>query len=475
VLTALIAVAAAGRRAARVRPTVALQESAGTRRLIGPLRVLGGLAMAAIGFGLLGVATTDGDPSTSADMAAGASFAFVMAVAMLGPLVVRVVAALASTVLGRTRGSVSAFLAVSNMRTAAGRFASATTPLVLTVAISATLLFAGTTREHATAAQERDRVVADLVVQSDGPGVPQDAVAAIRRTPGVRAAVGVKPTTLGPGLGSTYAPVQAAAVDTPGAAHVLDLDVRDGTLAALHGHAVALSRGQAAKAHAVVGERVPITLGDGTHIRARVVAIYERGLGFGDVVVPSSLTQGHMTSPLVSMVLVRADSGAAVADLAARLNRVARGYPGMTVGDRQDHTARADHDRETNNWLFRILAGIIFVFTAIAVVNTLTMIALHRTRELALLRLVGGTRRQVIAMSRWEGGLTVGLGLGIGAAIALVTLVPTAAVMGSSPSAPLALVGLVFGSAAAVGLIATQVATRIALRPRPVDGIGVGE
>jgi hypothetical protein len=48
-------------------------------------------------------------------------------------------------------------------------------------------------------------------------------------------------------------------------------------------------------------------------------------------------------------------------------------------------------------------------------------------------------------------------------------------VMGSSPSAPLALVGLVFGSAAAVGLIATQVATRIALRPRPVDGIGVGE
>src|SRR3954471_21542013 len=53
VLTALIAVAAAGRRAARVRPTVALQESGGTARLVGPLRVLGGLVVAAGAFGLL--------------------------------------------------------------------------------------------------------------------------------------------------------------------------------------------------------------------------------------------------------------------------------------------------------------------------------------------------------------------------------------------------------------------------------------
>src|SRR4051812_6815988 len=284
VLTALIAVAAAGRRAARVRPTVALQESGGTRRLIGPLRVLGGLAMAATGFGLLGIATADSDPSSSADMATGASFAFVLAVAMLGPLVVRVVSAVAGAVLGRTHGSVSAFLAVSNMRTAAGRFASATTSLVLTVAISATLLFSGTTREHATAAQERNRVVADLVVQSDGPGLPQYAVDAIRNTPGVRTAVGVTPTTLGPGLGSKFTPIQAAVVDPNRMADVLDLDVRKGSLAALRGHAVALSEAQAAKAHAVLGERVRITLGDGTHIRARVVAIYKRGLGFGDVV-----------------------------------------------------------------------------------------------------------------------------------------------------------------------------------------------
>src|SRR3954453_12497828 len=43
VLTARLAGAAAGRRAGRVRPTVALQESGGAARLIGPLRVVAGL------------------------------------------------------------------------------------------------------------------------------------------------------------------------------------------------------------------------------------------------------------------------------------------------------------------------------------------------------------------------------------------------------------------------------------------------
>src|SRR4051794_8626189 len=62
VLTALLAVAAAGRRAGRVRPTVALQESGGTARLIGPARVIAGLVCLAGAIALLGVASASGDP-----------------------------------------------------------------------------------------------------------------------------------------------------------------------------------------------------------------------------------------------------------------------------------------------------------------------------------------------------------------------------------------------------------------------------
>lgn len=49
-----------------------------------------------------------------------------------------------------------------------------------------------------------------------------------------------------------------------------------------------------------------------------------------------------------------------------------------------------DGDRETNRWLGPLLVAMIFVFTSIAVVNTLVMIARRRGRELALLRLTGG-------------------------------------------------------------------------------------
>jgi putative ABC transport system permease protein len=475
VLTALVAVAAAGRRAARVRPTLALQESASEPRLIGPVRILGGLAAIGGAVALL-LASTGSDSASAADLATLSSAVLVLAMVFLGPLVARAAAGLAAAVLARG-DSVSGFLAVSNMRTASRRFASAVTPIVLTVAISATLLFAATTREHETSAQGRDRVTADLVLQSDGVGIPPSALADAREVLGVATAVGSKETDLGPSLGSKYTPAPAAVIDPHGIADVLDLDVKEGSLADMRDDTVALSRSQADLADAAVGERVTVALGDGTARHARVVAVYGRSLGFGDVVLPTAMARGHLSSPLLDSVLIRTAPDASPDDVAERLRMLAGRYPGLAVGDRNDLAARVDANREANNWLFRILAGIVFVFTAIAVVNTLVMIALHRTRELALLRLVGGTPRQLLAMGRWEGGMTVALGLAIGGLIALITLVPTANAMTGSPipHAPTGLLALVLGSAAAVGLLATQLSMRIALRPRPVDGIGLRE
>jgi hypothetical protein len=71
-----------------------------------------------------------------------------------------------------------------------------------------------------------------------------------------------------------------------------------------------------------------------------------------------------------------------------------------------------------NRWLGPLFVAMIFAFTSIAVVNTLVMIALRRRRELAVLQLVGATRRQVRSTARWEGGLIVTIGLGVGLAIA---------------------------------------------------------
>jgi putative ABC transport system permease protein len=173
-------------------------------------------------------------------------------------------------------------------------------------------------------------------------------------------------------------------------------------------------------------------------------------------------------------VLLDTAPGASVSVMARLRTLVAR-YPGLQVGDRHDLAVAVDRDREANAWLMRILSAILFTFTAIAVVNTLLMIGLHRSRELALLRLVGATTRQIRAMARWEGAAIVTLGVGLGATIALVTLMPTAKQLSGSsiPYAPTGLIALVLGSAAAVGFCGSLVATRLAMRARPVDALGV--
>ena len=96
---------------------------------------------------------------------------------------------------------VSGFLAVANMRSAARRFSSARRRWCSPWR-SGTLLFVGTTREHATANQERDRVTADLAVRSDGPGSHVGVADGTRtRRRHGRAA---RPRRSGPSLGSVY-------------------------------------------------------------------------------------------------------------------------------------------------------------------------------------------------------------------------------------------------------------------------------
>ena len=119
----------------------------------------------------------------------------------------------------------------------------------------------------------------------------------------------------------------------------------------------------------------------------------------------------------------------------------------------------------------------IFAFTSIAVINTLTMIALRRGRELALLRLVGATTRQVRSMARWEAVLIIAMGLGIGLAIAATALLPLSHALtgGLRPYVPARPLAAILGISALLALGALALPTRRALRARPIEAIGVRE
>jgi putative ABC transport system permease protein len=471
VTAALLAVLGAGRRAARVPPTLALANAAVEPRLLGPGRVIGGLIALASAAPLFAVSTTTRSPDTAAATSELTALCLVLAVGFLGPLVARFAAAILGPPLARL-SPVGGFLASANLRTATRRFSSASTPLVLTVAMSCTLLFSSTTQDHAVTQQRHAGLAGELAITGAG-GVPAATLADTRATPGVRSAVGLTPTTLGPSLGVSDDTIPAAILDGgPGGG--FDAGVTAGSLAKLHGDTIALGARRAEGAHARVGSRVAVMLGDGTRTHATVVAIYTRALAFGDALLAPELAAGHQSTRLLGTVLVHTSEPAAVA---RRLRALAPRYPGLRVSDRASLASATDADRETNRWLGPLFVAIIFAFTSIAVVNTLTMIALQRGRELALLRLVGGTPGQVRSMARWEAGLIVTIGLGVGLAIAAAALLPLSHALTGSlrPTVPLDQLGAILGVSALLALVALALPTRRALRSRPVEAIGVGE
>jgi putative ABC transport system permease protein len=479
-VTGWLAVWAAGRRAARTSPTQALQEAAVQPRLLGLVRLVLGLLSLAGGVVLLRVAlAAKGD--TAQAVALGVVMVFMVAVGLLGPLLARAGSAILGPPLSRLAGG-QGFLATVNTRANSRRLAGAITPVTLTVALACTLLFLTTTQTHAAEEQTRQRTLADHVLRADagGPGLPAGVSAAARRLPGVAAVVGVLPTSVMAthhDLGLSFDAFQAQGVTTQGLDQVLDLDVRAGSLADLRGNAVAISSDTARSVGVAVGDQAHLWLGDGTPATLRVAATYQRGLGFGDFVLPREVVAAHSTSGLDEAVLVRTAREADPRQVQAALRGLARTWPTLQISDRSDFRAQQQAEQRQNAWLNYLLLAIIVAYTAISVINTLVMATTERTHEFALLRLVGATQRQVLGMLRWEALETVVIAISIGTAIAAATLVPFSVGLTGTPVpyVPPLLYGGVVAASAVLGFLASLLPARLALRPTPVGTISIRE
>jgi putative ABC transport system permease protein len=149
-------------------------------------------------------------------------------------------------------------------------------------------------------------------------------------------------------------------------------------------------------------------------------------------------------------------------------------YPGLRVSDRASVAGAADTDGELNRWLGPLFVTMIFAFTSIAVINTLMMIGLRRGRELALLRLVGATPRQVRSMARWEAGLIIAIGLGVGLAIAATALLSLSHALtgGLRPYIPTGQLAAILGVSGLLALLALTLPTRRALRTPAITAVG---
>ncbi|GAB3148101.1 ABC transporter permease [Micromonospora sonneratiae] len=470
----------AARRAARLRPVDALGEAAVEPPKLGWLRSTVGVLLVPAGLATAFVLPLVLPGEGAAESAAFSAFLLVFAVALLGPRLLGGAVTVLGPLLNR-RSGVSGFLATANAYANSRRLAAATTPLIMGITLAAGQLFSGTTASAAARDQAEDGLRADYVVTSMSAGVSPEVADVLRDVPGVSVVSPVVRTrTL-----ATFTSEDSLQIRTYAAqgvigdrlAETMDLAVLEGDVADLRGDTVALSRIAAGTVGAALGDTVDLRLGDGTPIRPRVVALYERGLGLGDVTLPHDLVLEHTTDRLDFAVLVTAASGTDVGALGDALRSAVQHLPTVQVDNRESFVAAQRDAAAGESAVGLILNAVLLGYLAIAVVNTLVMATAARYREFALLQLVGATRRQVFAMMRSEARIIVVAAVLIGTLAAIPSLVGTSIGLTRTliPSIPpLGYLGIV-AVAALLGWAAIMYSTRVAMRSQPVDAIGVRE
>ncbi|GAA0339978.1 ABC transporter permease [Streptomyces blastmyceticus] len=457
------------RRASRIRPAEALSEAAMETRITTPGKLVAGLAVLAAGIVLLVVLSALKTEPASTPVTFLTVVVLAVAVSVLGPVLARGAVALLSVPLRLSY--VGGYLAAANARANAKRLAAVVTPLTLLIGMACTVIFTQTTVDNAARTQAEAGNRADWVLASSGPGVPGAAARAVRDVPGVTAATEVVRTTVRVGLDK----YPAQGVTPAGLTRTWDPGVSAGSLDGFDDRSVAVSEIAADNLGLKPGSTLKVTLGDGTPERLNVVAVYERGLGFGDLTMSHTLVSRHVDNPLGSAVLVKTDGPAAGTDGRQALSAAVKGFPGVKVLDRGEADNLQGDAQQANAEVKYVAMGLIIAFTAIAAVNTLAVSTADRAREFALLRLVGTTRRQVRLMLRLESLTVVVISTVLGTAVALATLTAFSVGMtgAAAPSLEPVTYLLIVALAGLLALGATLIPGRVALGGRPADAIGM--
>ncbi len=318
----------------------------------------------------------------------------------------------------------------------------------------------------------------------------QNLVAQVARVPGVAVAQGAV-TGFALILDKQGTPIQPGGAPTLGASVGGDEQLagaqtfRTGRAPA-GPHEVALDAGSAAKAGYRVGDTVGVLLQDG-RATFTVVGI----LGFGNTDSLAGATLAGFDLPTAQRLLgkvgkvdeidVRADDGvraeALRGNIAAALPAGVRALTGRQVAD--EGTAAIRKGTAVFSQVLLVFAAVSVLVGSFVIWNTFSVLVAQRRREVALLRAIGATRRQVLTGIVLEAGLIglvsagVGLLAGVGLAVGIRGLLKVIGIEVPATSAAIETRTIV--AALLVGVLVTIVAALIpawaASRVGPIEAL----
>ncbi|WP_433825938.1 FtsX-like permease family protein [Actinoplanes sp. CA-015351] len=464
-----IAARAAAWRTSRMPAVEAVAESASEARTPSATR-------ARVGLLLIAAATTLSVAPLLAPSpvgAAGTSMAGILAaigLALSGPALVGPAAGQLARLLPRDV-SAPRWLAVTGIQGHPLRIAGTVASLAMAVVFALTYVLAQTTVISATARQVDDGTLAQLSISAPQfGGLPVGLIEDVRTTPGVRSAAPVSTTTVVWSqrlFGEQEISAASAMVLTPEAPELIDLDVREGSLDGLSGSTIALGEDAARARGAAVGEVVALALGDGVPVEARVVAIYARTLGFGPVVLSRDLTAGH-SAALDQSILVRTDGS----PQAQRGLTALTSAPGLVLRRVEEGTG-IGQQTPPEVWVNLAVVTVLLAYLLLSIANRLVAATAQRRTDIATLRLVGTTPRQVLAVMRWETAIVCAGALVGALAVCAVPLgLLGVAFLGRPwPAGPLWLLPVIAATVVGLAFLTTEMPTRQALRTPPAAAL----
>ncbi len=212
-----------------------------------------------------------------------------------------------------------------------------------------------------------------------------------------------------------------------------------------------------------VGDRVGVRLPDGKLRTLRVIAVVADGFGSVGLHVPYEVLAGHVGDRAATAVYARGDARA----IDAVAERLGLQVTGGTVTRKVDDVTDSS---KMNPLALVVILGVAVLYVAIALAATAATGTVARADELALLRLAGATRRDVVRLVAAE-ALAVTLVAGVlGCAITalIVTGLQRGAASLEGPVAialPWPLLAMLIAAFAAISVTASALAARHTLRP----------
>lgn len=471
-LTALVGGFIGARRTVTAKPTEALAESAFQQRWFNWFRfVVALIALAgATALGLVTVLVLEGPIAGST--AGPAVICAAIGLALLAPGLTKLLTWVFSLPLGALTGE-SGRIAMLGSRVTSVRTAAVVTPIMLAVAISTGQLYLQTTTTTHAERVYTESLRADAVLTGAGGGLDPALVERVRGIPGVASASAYaasegfieQPRTAPDGRHG----LRLQGVDAEFGLSATAVTATSGSLSELRGNTVAIPRGLARSIHRGPGDTVRVRLGDGTSVDVRVVALFESRPGYDSLLLPVSLLAPHTTNGLPAQILVRAAEGTDPDRLVASLGAWAKEFPGVRAASRDALLETHAEESQTQAWVNYLIIGMLTLYTALALINSLILATHNRRREFGLQRLNGATRGQIMHMAAVEATLTTLIGVILGTAAAAAAVIPFSLSLTDSwlPTGPITIYATVVATATTLTFTATLLPTWNALRTNP--------